>query len=120
MNRLKLGAKSKEEPLIIVTGAAGFIGSCIVRFLNDKGLTNLILVDDIKKTEKWKNLYNKKCADFLSKQIEVDDQAVTLQVCTISISGSCRIGISLIRSGILQAKKGFKAWVPLSTEARMV
>lgn len=72
MNRLKLGAKSKEEPLIIVTGAAGFIGSCITRFLNDKGLTNLILVDDIKKTEKWKNLYNKKCADFFSKHALFD------------------------------------------------
>jgi ADP-L-glycero-D-manno-heptose 6-epimerase len=59
-------AKSKDK-LIIVTGAAGFIGSCCVRALNDRGYANLLLVDDIKKTEKWKNLLNKKCADFISK-----------------------------------------------------
>lgn len=59
--------KKLKEKLIIVTGAAGFIGSCCVRFLNDRGLKNLLLVDDIKKTEKWKNLLNKKCVDFISK-----------------------------------------------------
>lgn len=53
--------------LIIITGAAGFIGSGCVRVLNDQGKTNLLLVDDIKKTEKWKNLLNKKCVDFISK-----------------------------------------------------
>jgi len=31
---------------IIVTGAAGFIGSCMVQFLNENGFENLILVDD--------------------------------------------------------------------------
>jgi ADP-L-glycero-D-manno-heptose 6-epimerase len=56
-----------KDKLIIVTGAAGFIGSCCVRFLNDRGFTNLLLVDDIKKTEKWKNLLNKKCVDFISR-----------------------------------------------------
>jgi ADP-L-glycero-D-manno-heptose 6-epimerase len=62
-----MSAKKSKDKLIIVTGAAGFIGSCCVRFLNDKGITNLLLVDDIKKTEKWKNLLNKKCVDLLSR-----------------------------------------------------
>lgn len=35
-----------NKPKIIVTGAAGFIGSCMVEFLNEKGYENLILVDD--------------------------------------------------------------------------
>ncbi|MFL9485674.1 ADP-glyceromanno-heptose 6-epimerase [Chitinophagaceae bacterium LWZ2-11] len=35
-----------NKPRIIVTGAAGFIGSCMVEFLNEKGYENLILVDD--------------------------------------------------------------------------
>lgn len=52
---------------IIITGAAGFIGSGVVRHLNDRGLYNLILVDDIKKTEKWKNLLHKKYTDFISR-----------------------------------------------------
>ena len=34
--------------MIIVTGAAGFIGSCLVQKLNDEGYTDLILVDDFK------------------------------------------------------------------------
>lgn len=57
----------QDQKLIVVTGAAGFIGSCLVRHLNDRGFHNLLLVDDVKKTEKWKNLLNKKCVDFISK-----------------------------------------------------
>jgi ADP-L-glycero-D-manno-heptose 6-epimerase len=49
---------------ILVTGAAGFIGSCLVSFLNEKGLTDLILVDDFNKTEKAQNLVGK---DFSAK-----------------------------------------------------
>lgn len=56
-----------SQKLIVVTGAAGFIGSCTVKYLNDKGYKNLLLVDDIKKTEKWKNLLNKKCVDLVSR-----------------------------------------------------
>lgn len=59
--------KFSEGKLIIVTGAAGFIGSCTVKYLNELGMTRLLLVDDIAKTEKWKNLLNKKCMDFISR-----------------------------------------------------
>lgn len=57
----------QKNGTIIVTGAAGFIGSAVVRHLNDLGYTQLLLVDDIKKTEKWKNLLGKKFLDFISK-----------------------------------------------------
>ncbi len=40
---------------IIVTGAAGFIGSCMVQYLNENGFDNLILVDDFGIEEKRKN-----------------------------------------------------------------
>jgi ADP-L-glycero-D-manno-heptose 6-epimerase len=46
--------------MIIVTGAAGFIGSCLVGKLNKSGSENLILVDDFSKTEKDNNLKGKK------------------------------------------------------------
>ncbi len=59
--------KTNKGQLIVVTGASGFIGSCTVKHLNDRGMANLVLVDDIKKTEKWKNLLNKKCIDFISR-----------------------------------------------------
>jgi ADP-L-glycero-D-manno-heptose 6-epimerase len=45
--------------MIVVTGAAGFIGSCLVSRLNKAGHTNIIVVDDFSKTEKDHNLEGK-------------------------------------------------------------
>ncbi len=45
--------------MIVVTGAAGFIGSCLVGKLNNKGYKNIVLVDDFSKTEKFPNLAHK-------------------------------------------------------------
>src|SRR5882757_9588158 len=44
---------------IVVTGAAGFIGSCLAGFLNEKGYANLILVDDFTRLDKIPNLEGK-------------------------------------------------------------
>ena len=46
--------------MIIVTGAAGFIASCLVSKLNKEGFADLILVDDFSNLEKLKNLEGKK------------------------------------------------------------
>lgn len=46
--------------MIIVTGAAGFIGSCFVRKLNDEGYYDLVLVDDFSREDKTNNLSDKK------------------------------------------------------------
>lgn len=46
--------------MIIITGAAGFIGSCLVQKLNHEGYNDLILVDDFSNTEKNKNFEGKK------------------------------------------------------------
>jgi ADP-L-glycero-D-manno-heptose 6-epimerase len=51
---------------IVITGAAGFIGSCLASFLNKAGYENLILVDDFSKHEKDINLEGK----VFSKKIE--------------------------------------------------
>ncbi len=42
-------------PCIVVTGAAGFIGSCVVKWLNEHGYSQLLLVDDFGEEEKRKN-----------------------------------------------------------------
>jgi ADP-L-glycero-D-manno-heptose 6-epimerase len=52
--------KKNTKPLIVITGAAGMIGSGVVRHLNDLGHTHLLLVDDLGCTEKWKNLLGKR------------------------------------------------------------
>jgi len=46
--------------MIIVTGAAGFIGSCMVSKLNHEGFEDIVVVDDFSNPEKNKNLDNKK------------------------------------------------------------
>ena len=46
--------------MIILTGAAGFIGSCILTGLNESGREDIVLVDDFSKTEKKKNYEGKK------------------------------------------------------------
>ncbi len=46
----------KTNGVIVVTGAFGFIGSTLVAMLNQKGFTNLILVDDFSKNYKEHNL----------------------------------------------------------------
>ncbi|MBC7721100.1 MAG: NAD-dependent epimerase/dehydratase family protein, partial [Pedobacter sp.] len=50
---------------IIVTGAAGFIGSCMVQYLNENGYENLILVDDFGVEDKRKNWENKQFAEVI-------------------------------------------------------
>lgn len=55
--------------MIIITGAAGFIGSCLVGKLNEEGFKDLILVDDFSNAEKMKNLEGK----IYSQKIHRDD-----------------------------------------------
>lgn len=57
---------------IIVTGAAGFIGSGVVRHLNDMGNDNLVLFDVFDNSVKWKNLVKKKFLDVFSKDVIFD------------------------------------------------
>lgn len=45
--------------MIVITGAAGFIGSCLVAHLNQLGYKDLVLVDDFGRADKAKNLENK-------------------------------------------------------------
>jgi ADP-L-glycero-D-manno-heptose 6-epimerase len=49
-----------KDSTIVVTGAAGFIGSCMVSYLNQQGFENLILVDEFNDDEKELNLLHKK------------------------------------------------------------
>lgn len=55
--------------MIVVTGAAGFIGSCLVGKLNELGINDLVLVDDFTKTEKAANLASKRYAEKVERSV---------------------------------------------------
>lgn len=57
----------KTNDCIVITGAAGFIGSCMVSFMNQKGFENLILVDEFSRTDKSLNLTEKKFSDKIDR-----------------------------------------------------
>jgi ADP-L-glycero-D-manno-heptose 6-epimerase len=61
--------------LIIVTGGAGFIGSNIVKALNEAGEDEILIVDRLGQAEKWKNLLELKFVDYEHK----DDFIVKLE-----------------------------------------
>jgi ADP-L-glycero-D-manno-heptose 6-epimerase len=56
----------KTIPIMwVITGGAGFIGSVLVAKLNDEGMNNLLVVDRLESSEKWKNLRSRQFADYL-------------------------------------------------------
>jgi ADP-L-glycero-D-manno-heptose 6-epimerase len=58
---------AKQERIIIITGAAGFIGSALAWRLNALGRHQLILVDELGKSDKWKNLVPLLYRDYVEK-----------------------------------------------------
>lgn len=57
----------EEQSYIVITGAAGFIGSCMASYLNEQGYTNLILVDDFGVEAKRKNWEQKSFAHIIER-----------------------------------------------------
>lgn len=53
--------------MIILTGGAGFIGSALLKRLNDAGYKDILVVDSLKTSEKWRNLVGKSFADYCDK-----------------------------------------------------
>lgn len=54
--------------MIVVTGGAGFIGSCVLSALNAAGRTDVLIVDALRSGEKWKNLVGHTYLDIVSKE----------------------------------------------------
>ncbi|MDE2416902.1 MAG: ADP-glyceromanno-heptose 6-epimerase [Burkholderiales bacterium] len=60
---------------IVVTGAAGFIGSNIIAGLNARGMDDIIAVDDLKQGDKFRNLADLKIADYVDADTFYDEFA---------------------------------------------
>ena len=53
--------------MIVLTGAAGFIGSCLLKQLNEEGIDNVILVDDFSDPKKNRNIIEKAYAETIHR-----------------------------------------------------
>lgn len=58
--------------MLVVTGAAGFIGSCLISKLNEMGYNNLILVDDFSKSEKHQNFSGKQFVEKIERSVFIN------------------------------------------------
>lgn len=57
-----------KESTILLTGAAGFIGSYLLGYLNKKGYKNIIIVDDFSEEDKWFNFDAKEFTDKVERE----------------------------------------------------
>jgi ADP-L-glycero-D-manno-heptose 6-epimerase len=78
--------------MIVVTGAAGFIGANLVEGLNDRGETNILAVDNLTRSDKFANLVDCEIADYLDKEAflhELADGAFDGDISVLFHQGAC-------------------------------
>src|SRR5579859_104579 len=78
--------------LIVVTGAAGFIGSNLVRALNARGETGILAVDNLSRADKFRNLADCEIADYLDKEhfrAALDAGSFDGEIAAILHQGAC-------------------------------
>ena len=61
-----------RDKSILLTGAAGFIGSYLLGFLNKKGYNNIIIADDFSEEDKWFNYDSNQCAAHEKREEPLD------------------------------------------------
>ncbi|KEY90272.1 ADP-L-glycero-D-manno-heptose-6-epimerase [Candidatus Photodesmus katoptron] len=81
--------------MIIVTGGAGMIGSNIIKALNRRNITNILVVDDFKNGKKFRNLVDLDISDYLDRNdflLKITANKKTLgQIDAIFHEGACAV-----------------------------
>lgn len=78
--------------MIIVTGGAGFIGSNVVKELNRRGRTDILVVDNLERAEKFRNLADLVIQDYMDKRVfraRLDAGTFDLKADAILHNGAC-------------------------------
>jgi ADP-L-glycero-D-manno-heptose 6-epimerase len=78
--------------MLIVTGGAGFIGSNLVKRLNAQGRTDILVVDNLSRSEKFRNLADLTIADYLDKRefrARLDQGRLGLNAEAVFHNGAC-------------------------------
>lgn len=75
--------------MIVLTGAAGFIGSVLLGYFNNQGITDILCVDRLGTKTKWKNLLGKKFIDFVDRDVFLENLNTYKNIDYIIHIGAC-------------------------------
>ena len=78
--------------MYIVTGGAGMIGSAVIWKLNSLGITDILVVDHLGSSEKWKNLVNRAFTDYMPRETfleKIENRSFTHDIDGIFHMGAC-------------------------------
>lgn len=78
--------------MYIVTGGAGFIGSAMIWKLNSLGIDDILVVDNLSTSEKWKNLVNRRYIEYIHRDAFIElvrHDRITSDITAVIHMGAC-------------------------------